>query len=198
MAALKKSSKKASAKSPTRRDIIQETRDAARAARNAKLEALTADIKQKMVEVIDAFYDIGLALREILEEKLYLAGGYRSFEAFLLAHGLFARSQAAKLIAVVKNVPRAKALLLGAEKSYALVAYTRETPEADSPAEIVDGGSIGGKKVGEASLRDIEAATREVRAKKPVTEAARARAVATAKGIRAEWPSAVAAKWVEG
>ncbi len=172
--------------------LIERTKAAALARNTARLAELEALIRRRMTEVVEHFYDIGEALREITEHKLYAARGHRSFNAFLAAEGLMSARQAAKLIAVVRRVPREQALALGQEKAYALVAYTDATPDDDSPTSLLaEAAPIDGKPVAEASVGDIKSATRTVRAaapRAPKSEAARARAKADAaveKAVRA-------------
>jgi hypothetical protein len=78
-------------------------------------------------------------------------------------------------------LPREQAIALGSEKAYALVAYAAATPAPDVPKDLVaKDARVGGRPLSKASRRDIEAATREVRAreraKKPKTDADKARA----------------------
>jgi hypothetical protein len=142
----------------------------------ARAEALLALVARRKQRIVEDFYDIGEALRELLRKELYRALGHRSFEEMLRARGVMSAEQARKLVAVVEHVPREQALTLGQEKAYALVAYTAATPEPDVPAELVKADArVGGKPLSKASRRDIEAAAREVRAreraKKPRSEA---------------------------
>lgn len=153
--------------------------------RQARLAELVALVKQRMTDVVASFWDIGEALSEVRRDKLYVVERHRTFEAFLSAHDLPGKTQAARLIAVARETPRAVAVKLGQEKTYALLGFTDATPEADTPADIADGRKVfGGKTAGQASLRDIERATREQRAKnesaKPKTKAQLARARADA------------------
>jgi hypothetical protein len=164
-----------------KRDLIVRTKNAALARQKARYAELVALIRRRMTEVVEGFYDIGEALREILEKKLYAAEGHASMAAFLSAERLFSYRQANKLIAIVRKVPREQALSLGQERAFALVAYTEATPEDDSPASLVaQAAKIGAKPVTEASVREISDATRALRdserAKRPRTDAQRARA----------------------
>ncbi len=84
----------------------------------------------------------------------------------LTARQVVSVTQARKLIQVVESLPMEKALALGPEKAYALTRYAAATPEIDTPASLLDqGAKVGGKRADQASLRDIERATRETRAK---------------------------------
>ncbi len=171
-----------------KRALIEKTKADALARNTKRLADLVALIRRRMGAVVEGFYDIGEALREILEKKLYGVAGHAGLEAFLEAEKLMSYRQATKLIALVRKVPRAQALSLGQEKAYALVSYTEATPEADSPeadspeALMATDEKVGAKPVSKSSVREIEAATRAVRltekAKRPPTEAERARAKA--------------------
>ena len=170
--------------------LIERTKTQALARNKLRLADLVALIRRRVTDVVEGFYDIGEALREVLDKKLYAAEGHKSLEAFLKAEAMMSGRQARKLIAVVRKVPREKALTLGQERAYALVAYTDATPDDDSPAQLVaDGAKIGAKPAGEASVRDIKAATRavnaEARARRPKTEAARAKEKADAALVKA-------------
>jgi len=168
-----------------KRTLIEHTKRAALARNKARYAELVALIRRRMDAAVEAFYDIGEALREVLEKKLYAAEGHKSMAAFLAAEELLSYRQANKLIAVVRKVPRAQALTLGQEKAFALVAYTDATPDDDSAAGLLaDDARVGEKPVTRASVREIQAATRAVnaseRAKRPPTEARRAKEKADA------------------
>lgn len=159
-------------------DLITRTRDAALARNRKRLAELLALVRRRMTEVVEGFYDIGEALREILDHKLFAVAGHKSMAAMLGAEKLMSFRQASKLITVVRRVPREQALALGQERAYALVAYTDATPEDDSPEGLLSKNAvIGSKTLQDASLRDIEAATKATRAKekakRPATAAER-------------------------
>lgn len=218
--------KPARAKAAPKRDLIEETRDRSIAKRKSRLDALTELVTQRMADVVADFWDIGQALAEILDDKLYLADGHKTFEAFLKARKLPSRAQAAKLIAVSRSMPRARALALGPEKTHALLAFTRATAEDDTPEGLLDEGRrFAGKSIEEASVRDIKASTSAERAKstsarpKTAAQAERDRAdealrrainralkaagltgatvTVTNKVVRAEWPRDLAERRVE-
>ncbi len=165
--------------------LIEQTRSLALARNKARLADLLALVRRRVSEVVEGFYDIGEALQEILDHKLYAAAGHKSLEALLKAEGMMSFRQASKLIAVVREVPREKALSLGQERAYALVAYTNATPEDDSPATLLAANA----PVSSASVREIKAATREARArakaKRPKTDAERAKEKADAALVKA-------------
>ncbi len=143
-----------------------------READRKRAESLLGLIARRRERIAEDFFEIGKALRELLQKKLYVALGFESFEAMLTERDVMSLAQAKKLIQVVSHVPIEKALALGPEKAYALTRYAAATPELDTAASLLDAGAkVGGKRADEASLRDIERATREVRKKsapKPV------------------------------
>jgi hypothetical protein len=131
-----------------------------------RAETLLDLIARRKETITEDFYDIGRALRELLQKKLYLALGYRSFEAMLEAREIMGATQARKLIQVVSTVSIETALKLGPEKAFALVQYAEATPEPDTPVSLLEGGAkIGKKAVAAASVREIVEATKAVRKK---------------------------------
>lgn len=134
-----------------------------RAADTARIESLLALIDRRKARISEDFYEIGKALREIQQKKLYQAIGFSSFADMLKARDVLSLSTAKKLIAVVEALPVDKALSLGVEKAYALTRYTAATPDPDSPALLIDSNEvIGGKKVRDASVRDLTLARKKV------------------------------------
>jgi hypothetical protein len=74
-----------------------------------------------------SFYDMGLALRELAEGRLYKTLGFPSLGAMLLATEIATRREAAQLIAIVDHLPRRKATAIGfAEASAVAEAARRE------------------------------------------------------------------------
>jgi hypothetical protein len=74
-------------------------------------------------------------LKELKEKKLFVAIGYRTFDALLAARVPIGRSQAYKLIAIAERVTREQAISLGEEKAYAIARLVATTPEADTVGE---------------------------------------------------------------
>ncbi len=131
-----------------------------------RAEELVALIARRKENIVDAFYDIGLALMEILDRKLYLALGHESFDSLLAKRNLISRTKAFKLIAVVKELPRSAALGMGQERAYALAALAAATPHADTAASIVTKGiRVRGvtRDVLQLSVRAIEHLAKNVR-----------------------------------
>jgi len=137
------------------------------AARRA--EELLALIARRKENIVDAFYDVGQALQEMLDNKLHMALGYDNFEAMIAARNVIGRSQAFKLIAVVKQLPRAEALAMGQERAYALANLAAATPRHDTATSIVTKGvRVRGtvRDVSRLSVREIESLAKQVRPRK--------------------------------
>jgi len=148
-------------------------------------ESLLDLIARRKARISEDFYEIGKALRDLLKKKLYLALHFKSFKEMLQERDVMSVTAAKKLIAIVSSVPVEKALTLGVEKAYALARYTAATPELDTPALLLDSNAeVGGKKVTEASVRDLTRATQDVSAKTKPRKASPEEAAA-AKAARA-------------
>jgi hypothetical protein len=108
----------------------------------SRAEALLAEIHQKKQLVAETFIDIGLALVELDRKKLWSVLGYSSLSHMLRARGVMGRSQAWKLMAVVRSLPRRDALALGPEKAYALIRYASTPAVNERPSDIVARGLV--------------------------------------------------------
>ena len=133
-------------------------------AKDARVRAdfLLAIIDRKKAQVARAFYDLGSALRELNDKKLYGILGYPTFDAMLADREVMSAAQARKLIEVVRRFDREMAQRLGAEKAYALARYVTRTKQDDDVAEFVaEGFPLGGrrKSIDEVSVRQITHAT---------------------------------------
>ena len=119
-------------------------------------EELLDEIERKKLSISEAFVDIGVALVEIEKKDLYKALGYATFGELLVERGIFGPSQAYKLMAIARSLPRRHALALGTEKAYALVRYARATAKIDFASQLVEKGvPIDGKL---RPLADLSAA----------------------------------------
>jgi len=163
---------------PDRRSMVSAVAELHAAATEAqessrrKAEALIANIARRMDRFAESFYEVGVALKELLEKKLHLALGYASFKEMLATRDVLGLTRAKQLLRVVETMDRETALQLGLEKAYALARYTAATPEEDTPAGLLAAGAlVGGKPAGEATLREIQRATRDVRRKTAPTKA---------------------------
>ena len=149
-------------------------------------EELLAEIARRMVNIAEAFYEVGEALRELLSKKLYIALGYRSFQEMLAARNVMSFSQANRLIQLVSSLPREKALAVGSAKAFLLVDYAKATPEPDNAAWLLDEGKLpGGKRIADATTREIVAATKQIRAKNGTAKAKSDDRIDAERGARA-------------
>lgn len=127
---------------------------------------LVEEILRKKQRIAEDFYDVGSALAELEKKQLWRALGHESFADMLDARRLLARSQAFKLMAIARALPRRAALSMGTEKSYALVRYAAATAEVDSPASLLASGiRIDGRKkaVGDVSANELTRETQRTR-----------------------------------
>ena len=155
-----------------------------------RCEELLDEIARKKTFISEAFVDIGDALVEIEKRSLYKALGYATFGELLTERGVFGPSQAYKLMAIVRSLPRRHALQLGTEKAYALVRYAKATAKIDFASQLVEQGiPIAGKlrPVAELSAAELnEEARRTSRNRRNATrDPERHQAIATVTEIRA-------------
>lgn len=152
------------ARTPAKNGSIVPKVDGARARKRAiSLLALVAKRKET---ISSAFYEMGLALRELLDEKLYASLGYSSFGAMLADRKVMSRSFAFRLIGVTRAFTAAEAKELSAKKAMSLVRLASATAAADTPRELAAKGVVvDGKKVavGQLSGGAIDAQARRVR-----------------------------------
>lgn len=158
----------------------------------ARANELLAFIDRRKREITRAFYELGSALRELHEKKLWASLGYPSFDAMLEDREVMSGFQARKLVEVVKSFDRDVATRLGAEKAYALARYVDRTKESDDPAEyVLEGFPVGGRRkaIDDVTVREILRATQlaVLKQKGGHSESERARrdAEAVARHVRA-------------
>jgi hypothetical protein len=137
------------------------------AAQKKRLESLLETIERRKARIVEDFYDIGVALKEILEKKLYLQAGYASFGELIDARKIMGKSQAFKLVSIARSVSREKAIEVGSEKAYELVRLTEETPEPDTVDDVLTAGVRGPKDkrrvdLNKLSSRDIAKKRKEI------------------------------------
>ena len=101
----------------------------------AEARELLSAIQRRRKRIAEDFYDIGEALRRLREPRLYQALGCDRFADLLEKAGISA-TQAHKLIAIVEQLPRSRALALGQEKSGALVSLAAATPGVDTATSL--------------------------------------------------------------
>jgi hypothetical protein len=138
----------------------------------ARAGELLAVIARRMQRIEEDFFDIGVALKELKDKKLFVALGDATFDAMLAKRIPIGRSQAYKLIAIAERVTRDEAIELGEEKAYAIARLVAVTPDADTVTSVLDKGVRVGAKERSAktmSRREIDAVKRTIvsRSKKP-------------------------------
>ena len=156
------------------------------AARAAELLALIA---RRMQRIEEDFFDIGAALKELKEKKLFVALGDPTFDAMLAKRVPIGRSQAYKLMAIAEKVTRDQAIELGEEKAYAIARLVATTPEADTVASVLDKGvRVGNKKrsAQHMSRREIEAVKRTVASASKKPDPAERDAKRAARAVQAD------------
>lgn len=129
----------------------------------ARAEQLVEEVARLKMVIASSFYEMGSALGEILDHKLYAVLGYKSFEELLEARELLSARQARKFIDVAKAFERGPAVQIGPEKAYALIRYCARTEKNDDPGALVKQGfPVAGRRkpIDVVTVRDIEAATR--------------------------------------
>lgn len=149
---------------------------------------LLALIARRLERIEEDFFEIGAALKELKEKKLFVAFGYRNFDALLSARIPIGRSQAYKLIAIAERVTREQAIELGEEKAYAIARLVATTPEADTVGSVLAKGvRVGGKQrsAEKMSRREIDAVKRTVARRSKNADPAEAAAKREARGVQA-------------
>ncbi len=144
------------------RDEAREQR--ARDARRA--EALIATIERKRPRIERTFYDVARCLDELRRDDLHLALGFASFDAMLRGRALFSPTQARKLVAVARALPREAALRLGSERASAVVVYAAAL--GSDPSKLLAGGHrVGDVTLDRATPRALREAARAARPPRP-------------------------------
>ena len=137
----------------------------------SRLDRKTAKIHEYMAEVGRYFYKIGKALAEVRDGRLFLEK-HGTFDEYLSSEVSIARSTAYKFIRIATTFQEDVAERVGVERLEASLGYLDATPEDDSPDDLpgmkirvktADGTLV--KPILDASLRDIEQATKEVLAR---------------------------------
>jgi hypothetical protein len=137
--------------------------DASTTAAQRHGQELIASVRENKRRAAEAFFDMGAALLELEKKALWKALGHESFAAMLAENNLLSRTQAFKLMAIARGLPRRAALELGPEKSYALVRYAHATAAVDSPASLLTSGvHVDGQRrsVDDVSVRELQRASR--------------------------------------
>lgn len=132
-----------------------------------RLASLLETIERRKARIVEDFYDIGVALKEIVDKKLYLQAGYASFGDLIDGRKIMGKTQAFKLVSIARAVPREKAIEVGSERAYELVRLTEQTPEPDTVEDVLVTGVRGPKDrktvdVSKLSSREIAEKRREI------------------------------------
>lgn len=132
-----------------------------------RLASLLETIERRKARIVEDFYDIGVALKEIVDKKLYLQAGYASFSDLIDGRKIMGKTQAFKLVSIARAVPREKAIEVGSERAYELVRLTEQTPEPDTVEDVLVTGVRGPKDrktvdVSKLSSREIAEKRREI------------------------------------
>lgn len=151
----------------TQRSSAIALRDAVRVSaveQRERAHDLLAHIQRNATAIKEAFFEIGQALAELNNNRLYLALGHQTFAEMLTARGLFSQAQANKLIAVATLMPRETALLLGQERSYLLTRYAQLTEHGGSISALLrKDPRVGGKRLVDMPVRELAETTRALR-----------------------------------
>jgi hypothetical protein len=143
---------------------------AARSAQRPRAEALLERVRRGRADLRAGFFDAGLALAELLEQRLYLVLEHRSFAAMLAEQRLMSQTAATRLIAMARVLPRSTALQLGPERAFEWLRLLRlrAGPRADAAdlRRLASGPpEVDGRPVEAMSTRELAALRRDLRAR---------------------------------
>ncbi len=154
-------------KKPTPKSPVELVRAAERAlpAAARRAEELLSLVARLQNEIADAFYEIGVALRELDRKKRYAVLGYETFDELLAARVSISRSKAYELIAIIDSrITREQAVVLKQDKAYALARYAAANGGVEmTPLLLEQGVAVDGTlhQVSELTAREITQATRK-------------------------------------
>jgi sirohydrochlorin ferrochelatase len=145
--------------------------EAARGAQRPRAEALLERVRRGRAELRAGFFDAGMALTELLEQRLYLALDHRSFAGMLAGQRLMSQTAATRLIAVARVLPRSTALQLGPERAFEWLRLLRlrAGPRADVGVlrrMACASPEVDGRPVEVMSTRDLAALRRALQARR--------------------------------
>ena len=136
-------------------------------------------IRRRQAQIAESFYDIGEALVRLKRPDVVKAAGHATFRELCEEDLEMSVATADRLVAIVTHVAREDALRMGQQRALALAQLANATPEADSAAQLETKTRKlpSGKRLdlSKASTREIESATRELRAAKPAAKPSRGR-----------------------
>jgi hypothetical protein len=125
-------------------------------------EELLAIVEQRKRGIGVSFYEIGRALTELLDRKLYVLLGHGSFAAMVEDRKLLSRALAWRLVAVYRSIPKALAQKLGPEKAFEWLQVLKlEAGAQAAPADVqrlaAAKPEVSGRPVAELSSNDLAA-----------------------------------------
>ena len=149
------------------KQLVARARAAAPARAARARSALTA-IRGLLVKAAETTWDLGHALAEFAQDKLFVALGYASFEECLAGERLISSTQAYRLIRIARHFSRDELATLGSvEKADALITYAEATDARDTPAGLLKADAlVGQKRVSKAGASDLESAAKTARARR--------------------------------
>lgn len=148
-----------------------------------RAEELLSVIGRRKQQISEAFYEIGLALRELQKRKLHVALGFSSFAAMLQARDVMSAAQAFKLIKLVASVPREQALAMGQREGVRPRALRGGDPRGrHTPDSPRDGHASRRQRLADASVRELDAAL------KGMSSARKKKGKASPEGLRTAKP----------
>ena len=101
------------------------------------LDLLTNEIHRLKGGVGRGMFEIGVRLARILDERLWEARGYETFEDYLERGVAFSRSTGYKLIRIARHFNAEIAERYGVEKLELGLRYLESTPERERPGDLV-------------------------------------------------------------
>lgn len=111
--------------------------------------------------VADAFYDIAISLNVLREQAVYVALGCETFDEVIPRTGL-SRSLVFQLIQLPEHFTRDTAVMLGPDRSRALIRYANATPEDDDAETLArEDAIIAGKPLSQLTVDEIDQAARD-------------------------------------
>jgi hypothetical protein len=125
-------------------------------------EALLAIVEQHKAGIGVSFYEIGRALTELLDRKLCVVVGYKTFAAMVVQRKLMSPSLAWRFVAIYRSIPKGLAQKLGPERAFEWLRVLRleAGPQAE-PAAVQSLAAakpeVAGRPVTELSSSDLAA-----------------------------------------
>jgi hypothetical protein len=149
-------------------------------------------IERRLVQIKEAFFDIGTALKQIRDEELFKAAesAAADFDAFVTTSAWFSRSYAYQLIDIATVYQREQALELKTmSMGIELMQYAkRKHGRREEAQRLAAAGEIEGKKLAELTAEDVARMGRK-KSKKKKDESPEATAARKEARLFDEWLS---------